>query len=188
VFLEAKINMNNLDLHKHFAVLELKPGASSEQIKASYKELVQIWHPDRFQNNPQLQQRAHLKLQQINNSYDFLRENYDPNDISEDSENDPSKISDLNELRDALLRCKFCSPVPLLLKIDFKKADLVSKLRDGYYVYHLSHSLGGQHLYITSISKSENFESSYNSVVLAYFGAFLGRGEILDIVRQLRGC
>ncbi|PZO45290.1 MAG: J domain-containing protein [Shackletoniella antarctica] len=180
--------MNNLDLHKHFAVLELKPGASLEQIKASYKELVQIWHPDRFQNNPQLQQRAHLKLQQINNSYDFIRENYDPDDISEDSEIDPSKISDLNELRDALLRCKFCSPVPLLLKIDFKKAGLVSKLRDGHYVYHLSHSLGGQHLYITSFPKSENFESSYNSVVLSYFGAFLGRGEILDIVRQLRGC
>jgi curved DNA-binding protein CbpA len=178
--------MNNLDLHKHFAVLELKPGASLEQIKASYKELVQIWHPDRFQNNPQLQQRAHLKLQQINNSYDFLRENYNPDDISEDSEIDQPKISCLNQLRDALLRCKFCGPAPILLKIDFKKANLVSQLRDGYYVYHLSHSLGGQHLYITSIPKSKDFNLSYKSIAMSYFGALLGRNEILDIVHQLR--
>lgn len=61
-------------------------------------------------------------------------------------------------------------------------------LQDNYYSYHLSHSLGGQHLYVTSIPKSKNFELSYNSIVLAYFGAFFGRGEILGIVRQLRGC
>lgn len=96
-------------------------------------------------------------------------------------------IHDLNQLRDALLRCKYCGPVSLSRE-DFDKAVFVSNLKDGYYAYHLSHSLGGQHLYITSALKSENFESSYNSIVLAYFGAFLGRGEILRIVRQLRGC
>lgn len=96
-------------------------------------------------------------------------------------------ICDLNQLRDALLRCKFCGP-SRLSREDFENAIFVSQLRDGYYTYHLSHSLGGQHLYVTSISKLENFESSYNSVVLAYFGALVGRGEILGIVRQLRGC
>lgn len=96
-------------------------------------------------------------------------------------------IYDLSQLRDALLRCKFCGPVRLSRE-DFEKAVFVSQLKDDYYTYHLSHSLGGQHLYVTSVPKSKNFESSYNSVVLAYFGAFFGRGEILGIVRQLRGC
>jgi hypothetical protein len=96
-------------------------------------------------------------------------------------------IYDFNQLRDALLRCKFCNSVSLSRE-DFDKAVFVSKLEDGYYAYHLSHPLGGQHLYITPVAKSEDSESSYDSIVLAYFGAFLGRGEILSIVRQLRGC
>lgn len=96
-------------------------------------------------------------------------------------------IYDLSQLRDALLRCKFCGPVGLS-RDDFNKTVFVSKLKDGYYTYHLSHFLGGHHLYATTVSKSEDFESSYDSIVLAYFGAFFGRGEILGIVRQLRGC
>lgn len=96
-------------------------------------------------------------------------------------------ISNLNQLRDALLRCKFCGPLRLSRE-DFGESIFVSELEDGYYAYHLSHSLGGQHLYITSIAKSEDFESSYASIKLAYYGAFFGRGEILSIVRQLRGC
>jgi hypothetical protein len=96
-------------------------------------------------------------------------------------------IQDLRQLHDVLLRCKFCGPVGFS-RGDFDRAVFVSQLVDNYYVYHLSHSLGGQHLYVTTLAKSEDFESSYNSIVLAYFGAFLGRGEILSIVRQLRGC
>lgn len=96
-------------------------------------------------------------------------------------------IHNLNELRDELLRCKFCGPVKLSRE-DFKGAISVSKLDDGYYTYHLAHSLGGQHIYVTTVPKAENFESSYNSIVLAYYGAFLGRGEIFSIVRKLRGC
>ena len=96
-------------------------------------------------------------------------------------------IQDLNQLRDALLRCKFCGPARLARE-DFENAVFVSQLKDGYYIYHLNHSLGGQHLYVTPVAKADDFESSYDSIVLAYFGALFGRGEILGIVRQLRGC
>lgn len=96
-------------------------------------------------------------------------------------------IHNIDQLRDALLRCKFCGPVRLSRE-DFEKAVFVGELKDGYYTYHLDHSMGGQHLYVTSARKSDDFESSYNSIVLASFGAFFGRGEILGIVRQLRGC
>jgi hypothetical protein len=53
-------------------------------------------------------------------------------------------IHDLNQLRDALLRCQFCGPSKLSRK-DFEDAIFVSQLKDGCYTYHLSHSLGGQH-------------------------------------------
>jgi hypothetical protein len=97
------------------------------------------------------------------------------------------KIHNLNHLRNELLGCKYCSAVKLLSKKDFDNAVFISKLDDGYCVYYLNHLAGGQHLYVSSIPKSENFESSYNSIVLAYHGAFLGRSEILGIVRQLKG-
>ncbi|MGL5881358.1 MAG: hypothetical protein ACRC2V_26805 [Xenococcaceae cyanobacterium] len=100
---------------------------------------------------------------------------------------DRIKIHNLNHLRNELLACRYCSAAKLSFKKDFDNAVFVSKLDDGYYTYYLNHSAGGQHLYVSSIPKSENFESSYNSIVLAYHGAFLGRDEILNIVRQLRG-
>lgn len=66
--------MENQNIYKHLAVLELKSGASLEEIKTSYKELAQIWHPDRFHGNSNLQKRAHQKLQKINESYEFLKD------------------------------------------------------------------------------------------------------------------
>lgn len=72
-----------------------------------------------------------------------------------------SMIYNLNQLRDALLRCKFCDPVRLSRE-EFEKAVFVNKLNDDYYIYHLDHWAGGQHLYATPVSKSKDFETSYN--------------------------
>lgn len=100
---------------------------------------------------------------------------------------DQIKIRNFSHLRDELFKCKYCSVVKLLFKKDFDNAIFVSRLDDGYYTYYLNHLAGGQHLYVSSIAKSENFEASYNSIVLAYHGALLGREEILNIIGQLRG-
>jgi hypothetical protein len=99
---------------------------------------------------------------------------------------DRLKIRNFHHLSNELFKCKYCSPVKSFSKKDFSNAVFLSKLDDGYYVYYLNHLAGGQHLYISSISKSESFESSYNSIALAFHGAFLGRDEILNIVRQLK--
>ena len=106
-------------------------------------------------------------------------------------------IHNLSQLENALNQTKFCGSITKS-KEDFDKANLVAKLDDGYYVYHLSHNLigclgelndqvAGQHLYVTSQSKSEDFEASYDSIIITYHGAFFGRGEIFDILKQLRG-
>lgn len=67
--------MQNLTLY--FDVLELQPGATHEQIRQSYRDMVNVWHPDRFENNPRLKEKATHKLQRINAAYANLK-NYQP--------------------------------------------------------------------------------------------------------------
>ncbi len=52
--------------------LELEPDASPDEIKEAYRALVAVWHPDRFQSNPKLRQRAEEKLKLINAAYALL--------------------------------------------------------------------------------------------------------------------
>ena len=57
-----------------YQVLELKPGASLEEVNQAYKDLVFIWHPDRIpKDNPRLLQKAQEKLKDLNYARDHLR-------------------------------------------------------------------------------------------------------------------
>ncbi|MCQ4635359.1 DnaJ domain-containing protein [Anaerovorax odorimutans] len=58
-----------------YEVLGVRQGASEEEIKAAYKELVKKYHPDRYQNNP-LADLAEEKLQEVNEAYDMLMKGY----------------------------------------------------------------------------------------------------------------
>jgi hypothetical protein len=53
-------------------VLELDSHATEKEIKAAYRTLVKVWHPDRFQNDPILKMSAQQKLQNVNAAYNFL--------------------------------------------------------------------------------------------------------------------
>jgi hypothetical protein len=53
-------------------VLGLKPGATPVERKEAYRDLVKVWHPDRFGSDPRLRQKAEEKLQQINDAYRVL--------------------------------------------------------------------------------------------------------------------
>jgi len=37
-----------LDINYAYEILGLEPGASQAQVKRAYRQLVKIWHPDRF--------------------------------------------------------------------------------------------------------------------------------------------
>ena len=57
-------------MEKYFKILQLKPGASLEDVKRAYKTQVKIWHPDRFpQESPRLQKKAHEMFQKITVAY-----------------------------------------------------------------------------------------------------------------------
>jgi DnaJ-class molecular chaperone len=62
-----------MDIEKCFAIFELDRYASSDEVKQAYKDMVNVWHPDRFSDNPRLRKRAEEKLKEINVAYEMLK-------------------------------------------------------------------------------------------------------------------
>lgn len=63
--------MNEMD--DYYRLFGLNPGASEEEIKEAYKDLIKVWHPDRISNNPRLKEKANAKLREINLAYEVLK-------------------------------------------------------------------------------------------------------------------
>jgi DnaJ-domain-containing protein 1 len=59
-------------LAEYYRALDLPPTASDTQVREAYKELVKIWHPDRYMHDPKLKDRAEAKLKEINAAYEKL--------------------------------------------------------------------------------------------------------------------
>lgn len=57
-----------------YKVLDIKHGASYDEIKKAYRELAKKYHPDKYQNNP-LADLAEEKMREINEAYDTLMKN-----------------------------------------------------------------------------------------------------------------
>ncbi len=58
-----------MNIQRCFDILDLRPGATLEEAKLAYKDNVNVWHPDRFSNNPRLRKKAELKVKEINAAY-----------------------------------------------------------------------------------------------------------------------
>ena len=54
-------------------VLGLAADATPAEIKAAHRDLVKVWHPDRFGSDARLRAKAEEKLKQINQAYMVLR-------------------------------------------------------------------------------------------------------------------
>ncbi|MGI6778321.1 MAG: J domain-containing protein [Acetivibrionales bacterium] len=57
-----------------YEVLGIKEGASEEEIKKAYRNLVKKYHPDQYRDNP-LSKLAEEKLSEINEAYEYLMKN-----------------------------------------------------------------------------------------------------------------
>ena len=53
-------------------ILHVTAAASPAEIRSAYLDLVKVWHPDRFQGDTRLLERAQRTLQQINDAYRLL--------------------------------------------------------------------------------------------------------------------
>jgi DnaJ domain len=60
------------ELNNCHEVLGVAEGASPQELKAAYRDLAKVWHPDRFAHDPRLQQKAQEKLKEINEAYEQL--------------------------------------------------------------------------------------------------------------------
>ncbi len=60
---------------KSFEILEIQPNATVEDIKKAYRDLANVWHPDRFSHSIRLKKKAEEKLKEINIAYQELTAN-----------------------------------------------------------------------------------------------------------------
>ena len=69
--------MNGPDkLDQCIELLGLEPGAAPEEMNQAYRDLVNVWHPDRFGDNERLRKKAEEKLKDINAAYEYIKSYY----------------------------------------------------------------------------------------------------------------
>ena len=56
-----------------YRLLELPPGASEQEVTRAWRELMKVWHPDRFPNDPLMRRRAEEKVKALNDAYETIR-------------------------------------------------------------------------------------------------------------------
>jgi TPR repeat protein len=56
------------EIEEYYRLFELEPGAGAEAVKQAYRELLKVWHPDRFPD-AKLQKRATEKAKALNEAY-----------------------------------------------------------------------------------------------------------------------
>lgn len=61
-----------MDIQHGLQVLELPRTATLEEARQAYKDMVNVWHPDRFAHNPRLKAKAENKLKEINEAYELV--------------------------------------------------------------------------------------------------------------------
>ncbi|MBF0566690.1 MAG: tetratricopeptide repeat protein [Nitrospirae bacterium] len=61
------------DIDKYYEILGIARGASLEEVSQAHRDLMQIWHPDRFSHNPRLQTKAEDKAKEINAAFDKIK-------------------------------------------------------------------------------------------------------------------
>ena len=66
-----------MDPQRAYRVLGLAPGSSKEEVRQAYRDLAQVWHPDRFSHSDRLEAKAQKNLKRINEAFEVLK-NYEP--------------------------------------------------------------------------------------------------------------
>ncbi len=62
-----------MSITKSYKTLDLKTGASIDDVRKAYKDMVRVWHPDRFAGNLRLRAKATEKLKEINLAYSEIQ-------------------------------------------------------------------------------------------------------------------
>jgi hypothetical protein len=60
------------DITKLYKILGVDHDATIDEIRQAYRDLVNVWHPDRFRHNLRLQKKAEEQLKRINEAYEKI--------------------------------------------------------------------------------------------------------------------
>jgi hypothetical protein len=71
-------------------ILQVARDASPEEIRRAYLDLVKVWHPDRFQSDARLRDKAQRTLQAINTAYALLQHGAAASRAQPDSNTSPT--------------------------------------------------------------------------------------------------
>jgi DnaJ-class molecular chaperone len=69
---EGLVSMKEMGVRRCLEILDLGMESSVEDVKQAYRDCVNVWHPDRFANNPRLKEKAEKKLKEINQAHETL--------------------------------------------------------------------------------------------------------------------
>ena len=77
-------------LSRHYSTLGVRSNATPEEVKQAYRDLVKVWHPDRFDGcDTRLKQKAEEQLKAINDAYVHIQEAQPPSSSDIDIEKMP---------------------------------------------------------------------------------------------------
>ena len=63
-----------MDVKQAFAELGLRPSASAIEIDLAYRRLINKWHPDKYQNAPEMLHTAVHRTKRLNLAYEYLND------------------------------------------------------------------------------------------------------------------
>lgn len=61
------------EIEKYYEIFNLTPEASFLQVKKTYRSLIKKWHPDRYQQYPEVAEEATEKLKEINEAFEAIK-------------------------------------------------------------------------------------------------------------------
>lgn len=61
-----------MEIRRCLQLLELKECSTVDAAHSAYRDLVRVWHPDRFVGDPRLQKRAEERVKLLNTAYETL--------------------------------------------------------------------------------------------------------------------
>jgi hypothetical protein len=93
-----------MTIRRSFEILELERDATLDDARQAYKDIVNVWHPDRFTANPRLKHKAEQKLKEVNVAYEtvkaFFKESTPSNGVLEEkADNIPRQTHHGNDSR-----------------------------------------------------------------------------------------
>ena len=65
--------MTEQEIKKMLDLFNLPNTFTEDELHQAYRDLAQVWHPDKHTKNPRLQKKAEAKLKEINNHYTYLK-------------------------------------------------------------------------------------------------------------------